>query len=521
MFFSLIIVAAVGIGLFFDVNKFKPQIEAAVDKATGMEFKINGKASLKVLPTVHVALDDVHFRNPAQAGKAADVFSAQEISVSPQLLPFVLHRELNVDQLSLISPKIQIEKNKSGKYNFESAKAEKTQAAQPPQKGTSQKSVSTASAQSNPQNALVRSVVVKDADLSYVDQTSGQNLQVKDVTVRLSDIALNDKQLSLKGNLKAQSLKSGTLNVSDIQADFKDNKGLIDLKPTELTTFGGKISGNAQIDLRGGTPKMKIEQSGDHIDLAQASGRSQVSGVAEAKIDLTAQGKDPAALTHSLNGTVAIRSKDITVTGMDIDSLAGNLKTGQGLGLVNIGSSLMAGPVGGVGQDISKNVGKAGTLVNGASGAANSVTKSQIRNLVSVWKITNGIAQAQDAAFTTGKHTIAFKGDLDLVNKKYQNFYIATVDAKGCSQQKVEVEGPLSSPKPNAGSIGTQVAKSYLGSGGSALASEGKSIAGLFNSGGGSSNETANKTPDKSAHLSKAPQAGCDQFYQGSALHTA
>jgi len=242
-------------------------------------------------------------------------------------------------------------------------------------------------------------------------------------------------------------------------------------------------------------------------------------------MNLTAQGKDQAALTKTSNGTVSIHSKDITLTGFDLDGMAGKLKTGQGLGMVNIGSSLMSGPLA---PALGKAGSAAGTVAGKAEGGAAAASKTEIKTLVSDWKITNGVAQAQDAAISTGKHTIAFKGDVNLISKTYQNFYIATVDPKGCAEQKVEIEGPLGSPKPNAGSAATQVAQSYLGkgigSGGSALGNEGKNIAGLFTGKSPLKPETppaTSKEPSKDqASAGKPAPAGCDPFYKGAAIQT-
>ena len=54
---GLLVLMVVGIALFFDVNHYKPQIETAVAKSTGMNLKIAGKASLKVFPQIRIALN--------------------------------------------------------------------------------------------------------------------------------------------------------------------------------------------------------------------------------------------------------------------------------------------------------------------------------------------------------------------------------------------------------------------------------------------------------------------------------
>src|SRR4051812_19407505 len=73
---------------FFDVNHYKPQIQGAVDKATGMDLRINGAASLKVFPRIRVALKDVHLFN-----RGKELFAAGEVQAAPQLIPYLFHHE--------------------------------------------------------------------------------------------------------------------------------------------------------------------------------------------------------------------------------------------------------------------------------------------------------------------------------------------------------------------------------------------------------------------------------------------
>jgi hypothetical protein len=233
-----------------------------------------------------------------------------------------------------------------------------------------------------------------------------------------------------------------------------------------------------------------LKQKASHIDLGQipVSSKQRISGTADATVDLTAS--VPAEKTAS--GTIALTAKNVTLSGMDIDDLASKLKTAQGLALAQIGPAIVSGPLASVG-------GQAAGVAGQAGGQAES--KSTIRTLVSDWKIHGGIAQTKDVAFSTGKNTVAFKGDVNIVNETYQNFYIATVDSKGCSKNKIGISGPLKSPHPNAGSVVDQVAKSYAGQGLGALGSEGGKIAGML---GGSK-----------------PTAVCDRFYTGTALQAS
>ena len=221
----------------------------------------------------------------------------------------------------------------------------------------------------------------------------------------------------------------------------------------------------------------------------------------EAAVNLSASGNDVQSLTKMATGTVKIHSEDIT-TSVNVDSLAANLKTAQGMDLVGVGASLFSSPLGQV-------TGQAAGTVGGSAPPE----KNAIRKLVLDWNIKQGIAEAKDVAFATEKTTVAFKGDVNLVEKKYQNFFVATVDPKGCAKNKVEVGGSLDKPRPVAASLGKQIAQSYLGQAGGAIGSEGSKIAGLF---GGKKEESKpqGNPPAKDA------SSGCDQFYSGTVIQS-
>jgi hypothetical protein len=480
---GLIIVLAIGIGLFFDVNRYKPQIESSAAKATGMELKINGDASLRLFPHIHVSLKDVHLSN-----RGSELFAASELKISSRLLPFLLHRKVVVDQISLISPKVKIVKSAHGQMNFETAQNKSEASSGPSQQGPSR--------QSRQPSGSVRSVIIKDGELAYVDQSTGKTTQANGVSADFSRITWGAdpmKSLSLTGDIRAQSLRAGTLVASNVKAGIKDRQGLITLAPTEVSVFGGTVQGSVRADLRSSSPKLEVAQTASHIDLSQAlaGSKNSINGFINASVQLAGTGATVDALTQSAKGEFSLNGRDLTLHHVDVDALASQLKSAQGLDLIHLGSALLAGPL-------------AQTLDHQAAGTAGGApeTESKVRNLVSDWNLSQGVATAKDVALSTDKTMIAFSGKVHLLSKKLQDFYIATVDPKGCTKQKVEIGGTLSEPRPLVGSFAQQLGRSYVGSAGSALGSVGSSIAGVF---GG-------KPQGQSA---PAP-AGCDRFYSGS-----
>jgi len=483
--------AALYVGLFFDANHYKPQIEAAVAKASGMTLTIGGDLSLKVFPRVHLAVKDIHLSK-----SKSEILAAQDLEVTPELFPFVLHNKIIIDNVTLLDPRIHVEKSASGRMNFEPTQQAGTAG---PYKVTK----AGAEEQTEAAPGEIHSIQIKNGDISFADQSKGQNIQVNGLDVNLSNISWNQvdpmKSLTFHGDVDAKSVqlksKTDVKTASNLKLGLRDDRGLIHLDPTEVGIFGGTINGNAKLDLRGSVPKIELAQTASNIDLDQAAPKmkGKISGTVDADVKLTGSGKDVAALTKTLTGTVLVHSKDIK-TQVNVDTVASKLNTLKNLDLTSVAS--VAGKV------MGQQAGIAGGTGNPSQPG------SPIRILVADLDVHQGIATTKDVAIATEKTTVAFKGDLNLVDQKYQNFYVATVDDKGCSKQKVEIGGPLDSPKPILGSAGKQIAESYLGS---AVGSAESKLGGLF--GGNKAQPKSNAPAEKKAGV-------CDQFYSGSALHT-
>jgi AsmA protein len=483
---GLVAVVVVYVAFFFDVNRYKPRIEAAVARATGMVLRIDGPASLKFLPRIRIALNDVHLFN-----KDSELFAAESLSVTPRLMPYLRHRLLVIDRVSLDHPGVRIEKTPSGRMNYELA--------QRPGQAASQ-----GSGRSSAQRAgAIHGLDIDDGDLLYLDAKTGRRIQVTHLNATLSSISWGPgdpaRTLSLKGDLSAMFVKSGELLASDLKCRLQDHHGLVHITGLEAKAFGGAIRGNAEADLRGGVPKLKLAETATHVDLGQIPSalKGRVAGFVDGSVDLSASGNDAQSLTRTAVGMVSAQGKDVTLNGIDLDALAGQLKSPQGLDLARLGSSLLAGMTGPPGQ--------AAGIASQAAGK-----KTLLRGLAFDWKIDHGIAHAQDVALATAHSIVAFRGNIDLRNRQYQGFAMASVDAQGCSKQKLGIVGSLTRPRPSAASVGEQVERSLLGRAGGG-GSAGSQIAGILG-------QVQRQGQGQAPGTAPPAAGGCDHFYAGSAL---
>lgn len=447
---AIVLVVAVGVALAPDVNRYTPSIEAAVSQSLGMRFEIRGRAALHLLPRPRLTVRDVHLTNGT-----SEILAAEEIQISPRWIPLILHRRVSIDRLALRKPQIRIE--------------------QP--------------IDIHLRPGRLGSVSVRDGDVSYLSQPSGRSVEVTGLQVRLSGISWGGSDglqslspletVSLRGALSATSLQIGTLRISEVAFGVKGKDGLVQVDPTEMTLFGAGVRGTLTLDLRGPSPRMHFVQAASRIDLGQVfPGEVQYfSGTVQASVDADGTGADLRAITRTARGHISIRGERVSIHGWDVDQLIEDYNRTQKFNLIDLGAVLVAGPFGPLltkGADFARLYGGMGQ------------GESEIRTLVSVWEIVNGVAMARDVAFSTANNTVAFQGGVHLVDGNLERFFVATVDHQGCVQVKQRITGSFA--HPHAPGLASQ------------------SVLGPFES-----------AVEGALHLLGTPDR-CDLFYSGSAL---
>ncbi len=103
---------------------------------------------------------------------------------------------------------------------------------------------------------------------------------------------------------------------------------------------------------------------------------------------------------------------------------------------MDVGAFFFAGPLGLV---VTKGY-------NFASISRESGGRSEIRTLVSDWKVERGVAHAQDVAMATNENRIALRGGLDFVDYEFDDVTMAVIDAKGCARVQQKIRGTFRNP---------------------------------------------------------------------------
>jgi len=114
---AVMVIALLAVSLLVHPNDFKPQIAAAVKKATGRELILGGDLTLSVFPWIALELGPASLGNPA--GFPAQPFVAfTHASVRVKLLP-LLAKRLEIGRIELAGLDLKLLKNAQGRGNWE------------------------------------------------------------------------------------------------------------------------------------------------------------------------------------------------------------------------------------------------------------------------------------------------------------------------------------------------------------------------------------------------------------------
>ena len=423
-FVGLLVLVAVALLFFVDPNAYKPRFEAAGSGALGMEVRVGGRLGIGLFPGLLVTLEDVHIRT-----RGVDLVSAKEVRLGIDLLPLI-QKEVRIGKIALKNPSISIERDRDGKFNFET----------PQTVGTL------------PALDLAK-VSLSNGNILYADKKSGEGFEAGDCSLDVRRLLLSGgkstdliKNLSFTAELGCREIRTKDFTVSDLKFSADGKNGVFDLKPVTMRVFGGQGSGSIRADFSGAVPLYHVRYSLPQFRIEEFFKTLSPQKVAEGSMNFSAnlsmQGKTVNEMKQTANGEAALRGENLTLNGRNLDLEFSRFESSQNFNLVDVGAFFFAGPVG---LAITKGYNFA-SIFQGSGG------NSKIRTLASDWKVGHGVAQAQDVAMATNENRIALRGGLDFVNGRFDDVTVALIDAEGCAKVQQKIRGPFQNPvveKPN------------------------------------------------------------------------
>jgi len=406
--------------------------------------RIGGRLGFGLFPGFHVSLKDVRVRN-----RGADVASAEKIRLGVALLP-LLHKEVRIVKIGITRPRISIEQDRNGKFNFEPT-GEKTG------KKTAGEVLGTRI------SLDVTKISLSDGVLFFADKKTGEELEAGDFHLDVSRLRLTGgkdanllKSLSFAAEFACKEFRKGSLVVSNLKIRIEGKGGVVDLNPVTMRLFGGQGSGSLRADLTGSVPVYHVRYSLSKFRIEEFLKTLSPKKVAEGSMDfssnLSMRGKTANEMKGTANGVVSLRGENLTLDGVDLDRRFSRYESSQSFKLVDVGVFFIAGPFAPL---VTKGYDFASLFLE--SGGS-----SRIRTLVSDWKVERGIARAQDVAMATNEERIALAGNLDFVNEEFNDVTVAVVDGKGCAMMRQQIHGSFRNPQVEKVSVLRSVAGPLL-----------------------------------------------------------
>jgi uncharacterized protein involved in outer membrane biogenesis len=130
-----VLVAGYAVLSTLDINKYRDEIIAKAEEATGRTLRIDGEMDLKVSFSPAVVLNDVGLSN-AEWASTPEMLSVKRFELEVALIP-LLSSELQIKRLIVVEPDIQLEMREDGTANWTLDVGEKTSdaAEKPAKKG--------------------------------------------------------------------------------------------------------------------------------------------------------------------------------------------------------------------------------------------------------------------------------------------------------------------------------------------------------------------------------------------------
>ncbi len=414
---ALLVLAALAMLLLVNTDVYKPRVETAASDALGMEVTIGGRLRIGFSPGLHATLEDVRVHN-----RGTQIAFAKEAELAIELLP-LLRRELRYGNIALNGARISIERGRDGRYNFQKL---------PETKATF--------------HALhLQKVTFPELTVVYADRQSGSGFESGSCNGELTDMrhpgsAPFLRRLSLSGHFACSEVRAKGTTVSDLKFSVEATDGVFDFKPVTMRVFGGQGSGTMRMDRSAAVPVLHIDYSLTKFRIAEffkalPPGKS-VSGLMDFSTTLSMRGRTRVALRQSASGEMSLSGKSLAVNGVDLDKQLSKYTSSQNFSLFDMTAFLFAGPLG-------LAVAKGFEFSNLAQESGGS---TQIRTVVSKWKVEKGVAHARDVALATRENRLALQGGLDFVDDEYDEVIVALIDSNGCAKVRQRIRGSFSKP---------------------------------------------------------------------------
>lgn len=251
--FVVLIVIALVLPYFLDVDRYRGTIIAAIEEETGRKAEI-GKIRARLLPSVGFVIENFKLSNPPNFVKG-NLMEVEAIRGSLAWLP-LLRREFQLSAIELVNPKLVLLEDSRGRTNYDFAEAEK--------KGQKKAAAEESSA--------FRISDIDSIEVTGVDVTVGRvigqrivpSVRASNISADLGNVALDRKrvkQWEADARLKGVQIKLAALKepLEFTSGSFTLDEGKID------STFGLALG---KVEAKGTLKVADVEDAVAEFDLS-------------------------------------------------------------------------------------------------------------------------------------------------------------------------------------------------------------------------------------------------------------
>lgn len=167
---ALIVIAMIGLTLFFDPNDYKAEISAAVEQATGRQLSLEGELELDIFPRLRIAIGAAELANAAGFGDEPFA-SIESAGLAVDLLPLLSGR-IAIAEARLEGLVLNLVRNDQGQNNWQDLGGA---AASEPASPSAEDATSGAD-----QELDVRAIVIARSEINWSDALAGSQWQLGD-----------------------------------------------------------------------------------------------------------------------------------------------------------------------------------------------------------------------------------------------------------------------------------------------------------------------------------------------------
>ena len=416
-----------------DIDQYKPKLETLLSQSTGLDWSIKGDVDLSLWPFLSVTINDIQATNDKE-----NVLEAGSAKIEIELFP-LLSREIRISTFAINSPNVTIVKDEEGNLNIPSS----------PKGQESPADIAL------PINLLIlEKLKVADGTLVFSDKKSGNetrlslfDFEIGSFTIVKNNRIIDDfqehiKKSELSGQFRSESLSTNKVDIENISFMLSGNDSIFTINPINFIIHDGEALGDLTIDMTSSAPTAMLDFTLAGYDIGgffkDADGVENIVGALDLTTKVTTKGLTQEELVYNLNGSITFQGNNLIFKKFDFDALLHKFEKSQNFSLVDFGGFFLLGPLGPL---LTKSYDYTKVYLETGEG------QSTITHILGDWQIENGIATTRDVAFATKENRVAIQGEINFVEKQYDQLKVAILDGNGCAKLSQEINGPFSSPE--------------------------------------------------------------------------